>query len=480
MKIYFKDFLKIYFYFFILNINIALAQNVIKQTTDIIKVSNALNPITKRLQLFKKQSYQDKLNNSQDLENLKNFTENKFLKISIENINRPSPLEKKYNQIIKIYKEIIKNQNFITQFGYDIFDKIPKPFISIVDYSKYIIGPKDKLTIYIWNVPEEIYPQKIDLYVNENGKVYLPKIGTLYVAGKSIKDLKKLIKRKLRRYIKNPKIDIFVEIPRQISVILAGEIGKVGTYNLCSLNTLWDALNIAGGIKKSGSLREILLIRSFGKKKKVYIFDLYCLLGVKTFKCLKKLNPKTFYLKDGDIIYVPSIQNTFAIVGEVKKNYIFEYKSRLSLKEAIGKYASYFTPFANLKNIGIIRQYNDGSYGIYKNLSYKDIKKSKIYIKNGDIIVINSNKILDNNTIVVKGPVLNEGYFSLKENPYLSDLLKKIRFTPNTNMEFAVIKNNMKNKIISFSPRQVINNLFDFPKVSSPCFSLFYIGCIIS
>ena len=78
MKIYFKDFLKIYFYFFILNINIALAQNVIKQTTDIIKVSNALNPITKRLQLFKKQSYQDKLNNSQDLENLKNFTENKF------------------------------------------------------------------------------------------------------------------------------------------------------------------------------------------------------------------------------------------------------------------------------------------------------------------------------------------------------------------------------------------------------------------
>jgi len=464
MKIYFKDFLKIYFYFFILNINIALAQNVIKQTTDIIKVSNALNPITKRLQLFKKQSYQDKLNNSQDLENLKNFTENKFLKISIENINRPSPLEKKYNQIIKIYKEIIKNQNFITQFGYDIFDKIPKPFISIVDYSKYIIGPKDKLTIYIWNVPEEIYPQKIDLYVNENGKVYLPKIGTLYVAGKSIKDLKKLIKRKLRRYIKNPKIDIFVEIPRQISVILAGEIGKVGTYNLCSLNTLWDALNIAGGIKKSGSLREILLIRSFGKKKKVYIFDLYCLLGVKTFKCLKKLNPKTFYLKDGDIIYVPSIQNTFAIVGEVKKNYIFEYKSRLSLKEAIGKYASYFTPFANLKNIGIIRQYNDGSYGIYKSLSYKDIENSenKIFIKDGDIIVINSNKILDNNTIIVKGPVLNEGYFSLKENTYLSDLLKKTKFTSNTNMEFAVIKNNMRNKIISFSPKQVINNLFDY------------------
>ena len=54
---------------------------------------------------------------------------------------------------------------------------------------------------------------------------------------------------------------------KSIKVYILGEIEKPGAYTISSLSTLMNALYIAGGPKKSGSLRNIELRRKNSKTK---------------------------------------------------------------------------------------------------------------------------------------------------------------------------------------------------------------------
>jgi len=168
----------------------------------------SLNPQNLNLQTL-----ENKINNIESSKTSKqnNIQKNKgnieIIKGAITN-SSVSKLEYSYNLAIKNVFNITPN---LKQFGYDIFKSSPKEFISIIDYSNYIVGPKDILSLYVWNIPEGAYPNYLELKVDNSGKIYLPKIGVIYIAGKNIKKRKNIIKRKLKKYIKNPKIDLFIK-----------------------------------------------------------------------------------------------------------------------------------------------------------------------------------------------------------------------------------------------------------------------------
>src|SRR5207342_1593027 len=48
---------------------------------------------------------------------------------------------------------------------------------------------------------------------------------------------------------------------RQISVLVTGEVNAPGMRTLTALNTALDALILSGGVKKTGSLRGIYIMR---------------------------------------------------------------------------------------------------------------------------------------------------------------------------------------------------------------------------
>jgi protein involved in polysaccharide export with SLBB domain len=77
-----------------------------------------------------------------------------------------------------------------------------------------------------------------------------------------------------------------------------------------------DALNLAGGIRKSGSLRSIKIIRG-GQSQMVDLYDFIVDQNV----------PQAMQLQDGDRIIIPPIGPTFAVTGDVKQAGIFELKS---------------------------------------------------------------------------------------------------------------------------------------------------------
>src|SRR6185503_10628786 len=99
---------------------------------------------------------------------------------------------------------------------------------------------------------------------------------------------------------------------RQVAVRVVGEVNAPGLYNLTGLSSALDALNLAGGIKKSGSLRDIKVQRRGATLR----LDLYAVLTGAA--------GGDITLADGDRIVVPLLGRTAAVVGQAKRPAIYE------------------------------------------------------------------------------------------------------------------------------------------------------------
>ena len=92
---------------------------------------------------------------------------------------------------------------------------------------------------------------------------------------------------------------------RGIRIFLLGEVEKPGSYTVSGLSTVTNALFAGGGIKRSGSLRNIQLKRS---GQLVTRLDLYDLL-------LRGDTSNDARLLAGDVVFIPPIGNTVSVNG---------------------------------------------------------------------------------------------------------------------------------------------------------------------
>ena len=113
---------------------------------------------------------------------------------------------------------------------------------------------------------------------------------------------------------------------RSIRIFVLGDVYKPGSYTISALSTLSNAILASGGIKRIGSLRDIQLKR---KGKVISNFDLYDLL-------LKGDTSSDHRLLPGDVVFVPPINTTVGVYGEVRRPAIYELKKgQENLNEAL-------------------------------------------------------------------------------------------------------------------------------------------------
>ncbi len=235
-----------------------------------------------------------------------------------------------------------KTQN-INQFGYDIFNTRfdPIELTNIPVGPSYKIGPGDEIIIRIWGKLEE----KLNLTVDKSGQLFIPKIGLIYINGEKFENLHKIIKKELEKKFANIDLSVSMGRLRTIKVFALGEVNSPGAYDISSLATALLGLNVAGGVKKTGSLRNIILKKSDGTIKNIDLYD-YLLSG----------NPYNDPgLSDYDTLYIPIISETVKINGLVKRPGIFEIDSKTSAYDAISLLAGGITPYAYIKKIQINR-----------------------------------------------------------------------------------------------------------------------------
>jgi polysaccharide biosynthesis/export protein len=108
------------------------------------------------------------------------------------------------------------------------------------------VGPGDVISL---SVPEidEIQNQRVR--VSALGTISLPLIGTLQVAGMSENELRQAIELRLSKYMKTPRVELFVENYRSRSVAIVGAVQKPGYYDMAEdSNSLMDMIGLAGGL----------------------------------------------------------------------------------------------------------------------------------------------------------------------------------------------------------------------------------------
>jgi len=222
---------------------------------------------------------------------------------------KPSALEKMYSD--RIVDEL-------KQFGYDLFG-VPEPdTLEKLDHiaSMPSGAVQDDFILNIGDEVEVVFSgQRTDrgIYkINNQGVLLIRDFPPIPVAGRTMGQIRISIESAARN-LHNTQAYIALASVRQIGVLVVGHVKKPGRQTLTVFHTALDALMEAGGVQKTGSLRQIKLVRN-GRGT---IIDLYGLL-------IHGSTNMDFRLRDGDRIIVPSIGPTVSVAGAVKRPGIFE------------------------------------------------------------------------------------------------------------------------------------------------------------
>jgi protein involved in polysaccharide export with SLBB domain len=117
------------------------------------------------------------------------------------------------------------------------------------------VGPGDVIDI---SVPEidELQHQKVR--VSPEGTIQLPLVGTVEVAGLGESALHNALVQKLKVYMKNPRVELFVENYRSRGVAVMGAVQKPGYYDMADeRETLVAMIGQAGGLS-SGAAQKVM------------------------------------------------------------------------------------------------------------------------------------------------------------------------------------------------------------------------------
>ena len=220
-------------------------------------------------------------------------------------------------------------------FGYDIFRALPEPIVEGPVDEDYLISPGDEIIISVWGQLN----LKHALTVSEDGFIELPdEGGRVFTNGVSLRESKRLITESLSRIyssyinIENPGastafVDVKLGKVRKLLVYVMGEVKSQGTYTISSaVATILNLLNNAGGVKETGSLREIRIRRADGT---IDVVDLYDLL------ITGKMDTKKNRVRYGDYIIVPLKAKSATIKGEVKRPGIYQFVPGMTVKDLV-------------------------------------------------------------------------------------------------------------------------------------------------
>lgn len=299
----------------------------------------------------------------------------------------------------------------IKQFGYGLFKAPPSTFapVDIVPVGPdYILGPGDELQVNIWGKLNLDYL----LVIDREGKIIIPQLGTLQLAGLSFSEAKTLLGQELSRYYKPSEVKMNVSMGklRSLRVFVVGKAARPGSYTLSSLSTLVNALFAAGGPDKIGSMRDIQVNRA---GKTIVHFDLYDLL-------LKGDKSKDIKLMPEDVIFIPPVGPLAGISGNVKSPAIYELKGETNAKDLIDL-AGGFNEIAFKGRLQVDRIVNNNREIVFES-PIDSVKPADIKIQPGDLINVFS-IVQDWKIVRLSGAVQREGEYGAGDGFTVKDLI---------------------------------------------------------
>lgn len=297
--------------------------------------------------------------------------------------------------------------------------------------------------------------------VDNQGFLIIDDITPIPAAGLTLGQVREILEAEaaLRH---NTEIFVSLDAVRQIDILIVGHVKKPGRQTLSVFHTVLDALIASGGIEKTGSLRQVKLVRN---GRSTYI-DLYGLL-------VHASTNMDMQLRDGDRLIVPPIGPTMAVAGDVKRPGIYELlpdvrgmhtkgdrSQKLSVEEALDLAGGYLSPGqSRLIKLALSADGQEKTQAVGKN-SYAPL------FGDGSILMVSASQQARTGTVEMLGETRQPGLHDLGENKALSALIPSEKaLGKNIYPLIGVIERHdpdtLSTQLIDFSPLLVAKGAFD-------------------
>lgn len=289
--------------------------------------------------------------------------------------------------------EYLEETHLATQTTQETIEELIR--LNDIDLPPYILGPGDKMKIYVYDEPELDSDVVI---VKQDGTLSYRLVGEIDVSGLTVPEATAIIETKLKDYILYPKVSIIPFEARSATITLLGKITYPGIIEIKGRMRILDALSSAGGLAlgyfQNNSVELADLERTFMiRDNRILPIDFVELVQ----------NGKMLYnipLLDRDYIYIPSaINREIYVIGEVNQEGHYFYQENMTLVQSIS-FAEGFKKTAQA-TVYVIRG-NLSHPRIFK-INTKDILKAQVRdfrLKPGDIVYIPKRPIARWNEIV--------------------------------------------------------------------------------
>ncbi|MDC9565570.1 SLBB domain-containing protein [Pseudoalteromonas sp. GABNS16E] len=311
-------------------------------------------------------------------------------------------------------------------YGYELFAGEPTTFMPSENAAvsdTYIVGPGDQLKINFYGKESDSF----DVTIDREGRISIPDLSPVEVAGLTFAEIKELIKVKVEQEVIGVKAFVSLGQLRSMRILVLGEAYKPGSYSVSSLTTVSHALFVSGGVSEIASLRNIQVKRA---GKTVANFDLYDLL-------INGDSSNDIVLKPGDVVFVPPVGAQVTVEGLVKRPAIFELKKGETAKQLLTM-AGGLKPGAYAKN-AVVERFNFDR----KEVLSVDFTKPQInYIpQDGDRVRFNSVSSQYQNSISLIGAVVRPGNYQWHQGKRISDVLKSVRgdLLPQADLSYGLV-----------------------------------------
>lgn len=284
------------------------------------------------------------------------------------------------------------------------------------------LGVGDTLIINLWGKLEDKYT----LVIDKDGKILIPRIGSVYVVGNTLEEAKEKIKNGLSQKYVNVQFDLSLGNVQDIRVSVLGNVKKPGMFSVNPFAKVVDGLISAGGPTENGSLKSVKLIRG---NKVVNVFDYYQFV-------LKGDDSKNIALQHGDKVFVPICENLIAIRGDVARPGIYEMDKENTLSDVV-EIAGGLLPSKFTKKIQVIRfEKSTKQMMVAKEIVFDDFNKVKeskddVKLEYQDTIVVTTEFNFSPftkdimNMVTIYGEVTTPGRYIIEDGETLTSLIKR-------------------------------------------------------
>ena len=155
-----------------------------------------------------------------------------------------------------------------------------------------ILASGDVVKLTFSAAPELNQSQK----VRADGKLSLPLVGEVDAAGKTIGQLQGELIQLYKSQLNNPEMTVSLEAS-VTTVVVSGAVQRPGKIAFERPTTVFQAIMEAGGPNQFGTLKHVRLVRTVNGVQKSQVMNVN--------DTLVGLGTKPFYVRDGDVIYVP-------------------------------------------------------------------------------------------------------------------------------------------------------------------------------